>query len=237
MPQADGKGGVLRRVAFQIGENKWYRFAINPGSYSFTGGQRVAVFKTKSLNVVEDFGRDIPTITFSGTTGLRKDSNGKTGADRLKELKKYIEDYADSAGNGNRPNTDLTFHNFTDDESYIVHLSPEAFKIERSAEKPLLYDYTITLVVLRDASQPDQGDIVDPDLGNKQPSIGDKTKDNDDVYGDVGGADKTPEANITGRIPLEVGGNGGGAVNPRTTGKAYSYGVDELKKQIGYGEG
>lgn len=237
MSQSDGMGGKLKRIALQFGNDTWYRFKVNPANYSEARGQRTTVFKTKSDIIVEDYGADLPVITFTGSTGFKKDSKGHSGADRLKNMKKFVKEYADSGGNGNRSAVELTFHNFTDDESYIVHLAPEAFKIERNVEQPLLYTYTLTFVVLRSAEVPPDREVVDPNIGNETPSVG---------GGGVGTTDRpnnpviTPPATTpTEQTTRDVisGLRMGGAINPRGTANAYEYGLKELERLIGYGEG
>lgn len=226
MPQADGKTG-LKRIAIQIGEDKskgWYRFAINPNKYEHSIPQRTTVFKTKSQIIVEDFGKDLEQIKFSGTTGFKKDSAGRDGKQRLQSLKKTMKDYMKQGGNGNKPKDEMTFHNFTDDEDYIVHLAPEGISIERSVEQPLLYTYTINLVVLRGAEQPDERDQANPTIGNENPSVG----GNEDM------TSKTVGKSTAGVSPMSAVATASYAVNPRATVGAYNYGTEELKGLISY---
>jgi len=171
--QSDGRNKLSRIALRLIDENgrdlAYYKFKINPENYKEEHPQRSTVFKTRSATVVEDFGADLVKITFSGTTGFKRDSNG-SGADRLFRLKDLLETYAQS---GHRidevgiPPTELRFYNFTDGGSYVVHMDSDGFSIERSAERPLLYDYSISLIVLRKASDPNIRDVDDAVLGNK----------------------------------------------------------------------
>lgn len=228
MGQSDGMGGTLKRIAIQVGNDPntgWYRFQVNPTQYKYSKPQRVTIFKTKSNIITEDFGKDIETIQFSGTTGFRVDGRGKNGADRLKELEALIDSYANRGGNGNRSSVEMKFYNFTDDKYFIVHLAPEGMSIERSVDQPLLFTYSINLVVLREAGQPSERSQVTPQIGNVSPSIGRSYS--------AGQTEKTPaqiynEEYRRGILP-------GVAVNPSITTGAYNYGVDELKRIIGYG--
>lgn len=241
MPQADGYGAYLRRIALELSNGSWYYFKINPNNYNHTEPQRSTVMKTKSNVVVEDFGKDIESITFSGTTGWNKDALGRTGADRMKLLRDYIRNYATMADNGNRSRTELTFHNFTDGESYIVHLAPESISLERDVEQPILYNYKISLLVIRDARVPADTESVDPAYGNTNPSIGSGTgKDQEDDKKKK----KTLKPLSTGQVvsnnvinSMGAGSVVTGVVNPRGNTGAYMYGVSEIKRQIGYGEG
>lgn len=186
MTQADGRGtNELLRVALQIkGDNPltsstgqtissgWYRFKVNPQQYKHSKPQRSTVVKTKSNIIVEDFGMDLATIAFSGTTGFKKDANGRTGEDRLRDLEAFLEVYATQGGDGNVSPNELIFHNFTEGQSFVVHLDKGGFEMERSVDQPILFNYAINLVVLRDASTPSDRETIDPELGNTAPSIG-----------------------------------------------------------------
>lgn len=230
--QSDGMGGTLKRIAIQVGDDPntgWYRFQVNPTQYKYSKPHRVTIFKTKSNIITEDFGKDIETIQFSGTTGFRKDSRGMNGADRLRELSNLIDDYANKGGNGNRPKVEMKFYNFTDDQYFVVHLAPEGLTIERSAEQPLLFTYTLSLVVLRKAGEPAERDQVNPEIGNKNPSVGDKDKETRN------GIIQTPAQILHEQYKNSVLPNI--AVNPSGTSGAYNYGLVELKRLIGYGGG
>jgi hypothetical protein len=170
MPISDGNT-TLRKVAFQIGD-KFFRFAINPENYTDDRPHRTTAIKTKSRIVIEDFQSDIPTITISGTTGFNPTGQNKDrGINKIKEMKRFIEEYAKMGGNGNTTSEDFYFHNFTNDESFVVHLSSEGVKYVQSVESPLTYRYEIKFVVLRKASEPADEDIVNPEIGNRYPSV------------------------------------------------------------------
>lgn len=174
MAQADNGTRQLQRMAIQLSDKTLYRFQVNPQNYTISRPQRTSVFKTRTHVIVEDYGPDIPTIKFSGTTGLRK-VNGKSGADRLKELQAVIARYANAGHAEGTQSLEMYFHNFTDGESYAVHLGPEGISVERNAERPLLYDYTINLLILREATQPSPDKIDLPATGNYGSSIGYRT--------------------------------------------------------------
>ena len=239
MPQADGHTSYLRRIALELANGGWYFFKINPNNYAHSEPQRATVLKTKSDIIIEDFGKDLETITFSGTTGWARDAQGRTGADRMRILRSYIRDYASQGGNGNRSVNELTFHNFTDGESYIVHLAPDAISLERDVEQPILYNYKLSLVVIRDAGTPPDREVVDPNIGNNVPSIGGDTENTNSNSREAINQRVMSTGQIIGASALaSFSGNGeNGVVNPRGTVGAYKYGVDEIKQQIGYGEG
>lgn len=162
MPQADGKQKLQRirlRIVDDMGATWEYGFKINPESYSESFPQRVSSHKTRSAVIVEDFGPDTPTISFSGTTGFGNlgNTNNGTGESRMQELKEILARYANAGhriNNEEHRNLEMFFYNDTDGGAYVVHLMPEGYSIERSAEQSLLYKYEINLMVIRDASIP-----------------------------------------------------------------------------------
>lgn len=171
--QSDGVS-TLERIALRLtggdgADLAYYKFEVNPQSYKETMPQRSTVFRTRSATVVEDFGPDIIGIEFSGTTGFKKDKKGSNGAERLAILKAFIEKYSQAGhpvGETDKPKLEMIFYNLTDGGSYYVHLAPGGFEIERSAEQPLLYNYRISLLVLRNANDPDVRDIDQATIGN-----------------------------------------------------------------------
>lgn len=167
---SDGRN-TLKKIAFQLG-NRWFRFAINPENYVHRKPHRATAIKTKSRIVIEDFQSDIPTISIRGTTGFNPTGRAKDrGIAKIKEMKQFLERYAEMGGNGGLPPEDFYFHNFTNDESFVIHLSPDGVEFTQDANEPLLFRYEITFNVLRKANQPAEDDIVDPEIGNRFPSI------------------------------------------------------------------
>lgn len=170
MTMADGKTS-LRKIAFQIG-TKFFRFAINPENYTHAKPHRTTAVKTKSRIVVEDFQSDIPTISIKGSTGFNPTGRAEDrGLKKIQEMKAYIEWYAEMGGNGRTASEDFYFHNFTNDESFVVHLAPEGVSFSQDVSSPLTYHYEINFVVLRKSTEPADEDIVDPEIGNRFPSI------------------------------------------------------------------
>lgn len=174
LAQSDGHTKSLHRIELAIFREgtqiRSYKFKVNPEEYTETWKQRSTVFRTRTQNVVEDFGPDVPEIVFSGTTGWTKDSRGKSGKQRLDELKSFIRGYAKSGFStemGNTVQDELRFYNHTDGGSYRVHLAPDGLVITRSVQKPILFDYKISLQVLYDLSEPNDREVDDALIGNK----------------------------------------------------------------------
>lgn len=199
MPMSDGKNR-LHKIAFQIGST-FFRFAINPDNMQDQRPHRTTAVKTKSRIVIEDFQSDIHTITISGSTGFNP--TGKTedrGIAKIKALKQFLQDFSEQGGNGSTPVEDLYFHNFTNDESWVVVLDPTGVTYTQDVSSPLTYRYEIKFIVLRPANQPADTDIVNPVIGGNPP-----------VYPGIGGpqnADPTQSNKPTPTAPPYVGTNG-----------------------------
>ena len=167
---ADGQG-VLRKIAFQIGD-RFFRFAVNPESMVYSRPHRTTAVKTKSRIVIEDFQSDIPTVTIGGTTGFNPTGVASDrGVKKIAELKKYLKDYAAMGGNGAKPAEDFYFHDFTNMEHYVVHLSAEGVTYSQDVNSPLTHRYEIKFNILREASEPSEDDIASPEIGNRFPSL------------------------------------------------------------------
>ena len=211
MPQSDGTNELVRISLQMLGEDGTdvtYNFRVNPENYVESFPQRTTVYKTRSAVVIEDFGPDLGQITFSGTTGF-KSVNGVNGAQRMASLKKFLQDYS-KGGHASTsdylPERELYFHNNTDDKSYLVHIAPEGFSITRSSERSLLFQYSISLVVLRETSDPDPRAI-----------------------------DETMTGNMTTENKIVATGSGNSiAVNPNSSEPLYDIVLDKAGEIIGY---
>ena len=144
---------------------KTIQFRINPQNYQFNEPQRITSIKTQTDLVVEQYGPDVPTITISGNTGYFQDENGLTGAQRFNELRDMILQYQSSTIDGAYPATDLYFYNYTDDQSYTVSIAQGGYQDTRSVDTPLLYNYSIAMIVLQGSDQPNRGQVVNPLAG------------------------------------------------------------------------
>lgn len=269
MPQADFTNlnrQQLKRFSLEIvnketKEVSTYRFRVNPEEYSKELPQRTTVIKTQSNILVEDYGRDIPVITFSGQTGVRNrvDYDGvvKNGKQKLDELRLLVGNYARTGGSGNRSKYDMYFYNLTDEESMQVHLAPQGIKITRSKDEALIYRYEITLLVLGTADQPSDNEISSSNIGNNNKSS-DYTSDryrksqtqqqiearerNNQALDNESNASKQ---NLSGQSVNAVGGynslgndNKGNTVyNPRNTTNGQDSSVNNMALAIDYGVG
>lgn len=240
MPISDGKSN-LRKIAFQIGDT-FFRFAINPENMTRPNPHRTTAIKTKSRIVIEDFQSDIPTITISGTTGFNPTGREEDrGVKKIRELEQFIRDYSSMGGNGRTSADDFYFHDFTNDESYVVHLSPEGITFTQDVSSPLLYRYEIKLVILRRASEPADEDIVDPEIGNRFPSIspgdGNLSPDlfKDDPLEAYDPSSGNPDVYGGGNSGVYIPPQDAEPINPQAPSpSAYAYGMSGLGYTIGY---
>jgi hypothetical protein len=245
MPMSDGKG-TLRKIAFQVG-NKFFRFAINPDNIVYARPHRATAVKTKSRIVIEDFQSDIPTVTISGTTGMNPTGRAADkGIQKIKEMKEYIMAYAEMGGNGSKAADDLFFHDFTNDESYVVHLSSDGVSYTQDANSPLTHRYDIKFTILRGANEPSDDEVIDPEIGNRFPSLprgpgGPQSPDFDDdtivrPYDPSSGNDNIYNEGTGGQYWAP---HDGEAINPQAPSpQSYNHGMTGLGYSIGfYGRG
>ena len=146
MPQSDGKG-KLKRFEFEYDGNV-YTFNINPEEFTMDEPTRSTVTQTKAGAWIDQFGSGVKTIFMRGTTGR------KGGVDKFKALRRQIRDAQEGTTAGKPIEKEMTFHNYTDDESFIVAVDPSGFKLMRSKQNPLLYMYELRLIVIRKAETP-----------------------------------------------------------------------------------
>lgn len=143
----------FKRVALTYG-NETYTFRVNPGDYDYERATRQATYRTQNANVVQQFGADMATITFTGTTGFHTDSNGNDGQDRFDKLDKLLAKCQNDTQNGGYPAQTLTFHNYTENKTYTVVVND--FSEHRDKVEPVLFTYTIKLIVIGGTDAPEQ---------------------------------------------------------------------------------
>lgn len=134
---------------------------INPQEISQDEIFAIQVTPTFRGVVVEHQGVTIKDINISGTTGLSpnraeggsmpKSGNpvfqvGHSGFEEFHELRSYFRMYVEAKRQENKSSKRelrLVFSNFKDNEFLFVE--PQKFSMKRSASKPHLYDYSISL--------------------------------------------------------------------------------------------
>jgi hypothetical protein len=148
MPQSDGRNKLKRMEIEYNGQT--YKFNINPEEYTQDEPSRSTVTQTKGGAWIDDFGGGLQNIFIKGTTGFKKG----LGVEKFKELRGLIRKYYEEGNAGDKVTKDLVFHNYTDEESWVVHTDPGGFKLLRSKSNPLLYMYEMRFVCLRPAQYP-----------------------------------------------------------------------------------
>lgn len=120
---------------------------LNPDDMAQDEPARANVTETLGGAFVTDFGKGIPTVTISGTTGYRqrKTAEGRTfdGFEefihfRTRVYRGFIED--------NDPKLSLYWYNWEDDEYYEIQ--PTNFRLQRNKSEPLLYRYEFKFTCL-----------------------------------------------------------------------------------------
>lgn len=144
MTQADGVH-ILEKIEITHGASS-YKFRVNPESINYSYPQRIAVNKTQSKIVLQDFNADVQEVELSGTTG-----SAQNGAEKaINDLRNFLSNYSGTPLNyGNKPKNPIIFYNHTEDFAWYVTVKD--YSIKRSAEKPTMWDYTIQFYVLAPA--------------------------------------------------------------------------------------
>lgn len=151
--QSDGKN-TLKRIEFEF-QGTSYKFALNPEEYTQEETNRATLTMTKANGWIDDFGGGAPTISFKGTTGFKRGTSVPTnGFLKFIALRDLIREfyYKTAPGTNVTGANELTFHNYTDGEHWIV--TPVVFSLNRSISRPLMYVYNIQLIAQRAADQP-----------------------------------------------------------------------------------
>ena len=136
---------------------KEFRLQINP--QELTQDEIFAVEVTPTLRgiLVEHHGSTLKDITISGTTGIspnRKEAGtnrdgspifatGHSGYKEFHDLRSYFRLYVEEKRLDSTGNIRLVFRNYKDNE--FLYVEPTKFTMKRSARKPMMYDYVITL--------------------------------------------------------------------------------------------
>lgn len=175
MPISNGRD-KLQRIAFELSDGTFYKFAINPTNMTETRAARNTFTQTEHSVQMQGYGQGLHTIQISGTTGVNR---GK-GYDKLKELESLLVKQINSGHDVNTSagaTLSMKFHNFTNGSSWLVELNTDGFSITQSVENPLSYVYTISLVVVGEANLPKDSETSWVTLGNINPSVSPKQID------------------------------------------------------------
>lgn len=162
MPQSDGHNR-LQRMAFEY-RGVIHTMAVNPQEFTQDEPSRSTVTQTKGGAWIDDFGGGLKVIFIKGRSGFQNGSS----IENFKTIRQMVRNYYDNTTPGQEVKNELLFHNFTDDESWVVHTDPSGFKLLRSKANPLEFMYEIRLICLRPAQIPsfDQANEKQSGVGN-----------------------------------------------------------------------
>ncbi len=152
------------------GDRKHITLLINPEEFTVTEPARITVTQTKGGAFVDHFGQGLKQVTIRGVTGYkppqREGKVAKTsGHFHFIELRKLIRDWTEFAKD---PSTSkdhvMRFYNWTDEEYWEIAITQ--FNLMRATNRPMLYQYNITFIVLRDIDRaPKEYDTGDEHMG------------------------------------------------------------------------
>ncbi len=129
---------------------------IRPEELSREEPSRVTVQQTLGGAYLDHYGLGISTISIQGNTGWRagQSEDGGQHFERLRSdiFLRWHELRAEQQGRGDPDIIELVFSDALDNISVVV--APQNFRLQRSKSRPLLYQYSMRLVVLREASAP-----------------------------------------------------------------------------------
>lgn len=145
-----------KTIGFKIvnnGVEKIFKFSIPPESMTVKQPQRVSRTKTFGGIVEEDYGADNPIINISGTTAGKRlrqvlSTYGKItdGYGEIMLLYDYFIRYKQFYSVNNVKDVKIYFYDYShDDVTDAWEVSFDDFTIERSADKPHYYNYTMQL--------------------------------------------------------------------------------------------
>lgn len=168
--EVDPNGNALKENAAW----KEFRLQINPQELNQDEVFAIEVTPTAHGVVVEHQGSLIKDISISGTTGVspnRRDGGafadtgnpvfqeGHSGYKEFHELRTYFRMYAEAKRlDSQSRNLRMVFKNFKDNEYLFVE--PQKFSMKRSAAKPMMYEYNISMkgIGVASGSKPAESD-------------------------------------------------------------------------------
>ena len=171
----DSKKTIGFKIAFRDKPNIFqeYKFSIPPESFSLKQPQRVNRTKTFGGVVEEDYGLDNPIINISGTMAGKRTRQitgtyARTcdGYAEMKILYDHFIKYKQSAGS-KLSRYIVYFYDYSqDEETDVYEVSFDDFTLERNADKPHYYNYSMQLFCISHKGRtpnPTGKDVVKPD--------------------------------------------------------------------------
>lgn len=201
----------LTRISFEIQSDNasisTLDLDINPQSMSEIHSARTYLQQVRTANSVQNFGAGAVSYTISGNTGWKAGtSDPGRGFDKIKEFRNFFTTYLSSYSDDVGTDYSLILHDYTNEIHVYIEFQPEGFSFTQDVSQPILYNYTLQLYVVGDASTPSSSDISSTVLGNTKSSI------------------SSTDTNSSGNY-----------INPTTSSSSTSIGSNALGKALGVG--
>ena len=146
----------------RLWRDKVVMLVLKPESYVQSEPARVNVVQTKGGFFVDHFGEGIKEINVSGTFGFRppkiRMSQQMSGHELFLEFRDMYREWLWNVKN-DPENHVLNFHNIADDEHYEIVITN--FSLQRTVGRPLLYQYSLRIVCLRELGVSVTGRVMD----------------------------------------------------------------------------
>jgi len=124
------------------------KLQINPSELRQSENFAITVTPCQTGVITEHQGFVIKNLTISGTTGMRPMGAVRTGYAEFMRLRNYLRSYAECKKNPNYKDLKLIFRNKKDNEYWYVEPTGPGVDLRRTQDRPFLYDYTISLIIV-----------------------------------------------------------------------------------------
>ena len=147
MPQLEqsAKERAFHRMSFEIRDQgkfvRMHTLLINPGEMSFDEPARVNIQQTLGGAYVSDFGKGLPTVSITGTTGFaaRRSATGKV-RDGLTEWQAIRDDVYRYFTKSKSHQMEMYWFNWEEGTEFYK-IQPQSLRLQRSKAQPLLFQY------------------------------------------------------------------------------------------------
>lgn len=141
-----------------IGSIMLHTLTSNPEDFSFDEVARNSITQTLGGAYITDFGKGLPSVTMSGTTGYKV----KTSAEgRVMDGYEEFVHFRNAVYRGFIESPDLNlsayWYNWEDDEYYEIQ--PQDFRLQRNKSQSLLYRYEFKFTCIRKLTK-SRGDVL-----------------------------------------------------------------------------
>lgn len=194
-------GRPLKRMELVYG-NTAVKFAVNPEDYTQKEPNKVTLTHTKGGAWIDAWGAGVTEITIKGITGVRGGTTDiDTGYTRWLAIRDLFRQLYAAVTDGEEIKEYIKLYNYTDGEYWYCYPQQNGLELSRSASKPHLYQYTMSLWGLSRIGETAQPTGV---IGNpyKVQSGADSTTQTTTVSTVRGGESKTTADAVTTKADL-----------------------------------